>query len=153
MFGKTTAALSLPKTRTVRGYEIKRLPIGGYLQAIEALQDLPGDLLTACFPGQDLGAVLGQLKTVNETQLQSVIGSALLAAPKYVIRFVARLIDIGEERLLNDADIGLDGLLEILNAWTEVNRLEDFLPAVRNLISRIRTATGSAPKPSTGSKG
>ena len=49
---------SLPGGRRVRGYTISRLPFGAYLQALEKLQSLPGDLLKACFPGKAADEIL-----------------------------------------------------------------------------------------------
>ena len=103
------------------------------MQAIEALQDLSGDLLAACFPGQSLGEVLAQLKRVDETMLQSVIGNVLLAAPAHLMRFAAKLTGIDEETLMSDPNIGLDGLMEILNAWAEVNRIGDFAQVLKGM--------------------
>lgn len=79
------------------------------------------------------------------------LGNALLAAPKHIIRVVAELTGTPEEKLLNDESIGLDGLVEIMTAWVEVNRLEDFMPAVRRLVEKVRTALGSSPQPNIGS--
>ena len=52
---------SLPGGRRVRGYTISRLPFGAYLQALEKLQSLPGDLIRACFPGKDADEILTAL--------------------------------------------------------------------------------------------
>jgi hypothetical protein len=38
---KSSAALSVKMSETVRGYEVKRLPLGEYLRAMEALRDMP----------------------------------------------------------------------------------------------------------------
>ena len=148
---KNTAALSLPKTKTVRGCEIKRLPLGGYLQAVELLRGAAGDLLEACFPGRSLDQVLAGFRSVDTATVAAMLGDALAAAPKHVIHVAAELTGIDEQRLLEDPDIGLDGLVEILTAWVEVNRLGDFPVAVRALIAKVRTAPGNSLPPNTGS--
>lgn len=153
MATKNTASLSLPKAKQVRGYEVKRLALGGYLSAIQLLQDLPGDLLSACFPGESLGVILERFKKVDEALLQTILGNAMLTAPKHILRVAAELTGIEEEKLLEDPEIGLDGLMEILTAWVEVNRLGDFIPAIRKLVEKVRMATGSSPLQHTGSKG
>ena len=38
---KSSAALSVRLSETVRGYEVKRLPLGEYLQELEALRGMP----------------------------------------------------------------------------------------------------------------
>lgn len=153
MTTKNTAAISLPKGRTVRGYRIQRLALGGYLSAIQLLQDLPGELMELCFPGETLDAILEHCKKADTALVQRVLGRLLTDAPQHVIRAAAELTGTPEERLLNDPEIGLDGLVELLSAWVEVNRLGDFIPAVRRLIRQVRTASGSSPRPSSGSKG
>jgi hypothetical protein len=45
MFNRNTTALSLPKSEKVRGYEIKRLALGGYLNALDLLQAFPTSLI------------------------------------------------------------------------------------------------------------
>jgi len=151
MLTKNTAALSLPQNRTVRGYEVKRLALGGYLRAIDLLQGFPTDLMEACFPGDGLKEILEKLKRLDAALLESVLGGALLTASEMVIRLAAELTGIDEQALRGDPDVGLDGLVEILTAWAEVNSIADFMPAVRRLIGKMRAAVGSSPKPNTGS--
>lgn len=139
-----TAKLSLPKSVKVRGYTIHRLPNGKFLAALEALKDVPGELLSACFPGLTPGQILGELKEINGSTLQGILGNLMIAAPKQVIRLVAQLTEIDESALLEDPNLGPDGLLEIMTLWVEVNNLENFIPAVRSLIKKLRTATGSS---------
>ena len=56
---------------------------------------------------------------------------------------LAALTGIPEEQLLNDPGIGLDGLMEILNAWLEVNNIENFISAARES-DRERSKTQAA---------
>ena len=42
-----SAALSLRQSETVRGYEIRRLPLGEYLRALHARRPAPRTLLAA----------------------------------------------------------------------------------------------------------
>jgi len=148
---ENTAALSLPKTRTVRGCTIRRLALGGYLQAIGTLQGFPSELLAACFPGEDLYGILDKLKRFDAGLLQTILAGALAAVPGHLVRLAAGLTGIEEEKLLNDPGIGPVGLAEILTAWVEVNGLDGFMPAVRGLAKGMRTAPGSSRKPGTGS--
>lgn len=143
MTEKRTAAVSLPKSVRVRGCEIKRLALGGYLLAVEALQELPGELMSACFPSMDAGQILTAMKDIDAAALSGMVGNAMLAAPKHILRLTAQLTGIDERKLLEDPNIGLDGLVELLAAWVEVNNLGDFLPAVRKLIAKFRTAVGA----------
>ena len=115
---KNTASLSLPRSTMVRGYEIKRLALGGYLRAVELLQEFPTDLMEACFPGDGLKEILEKLKRFDAALLESVMGGALAAAPALVIKITAELTGIEEQALLGNPDVGLDGLVEILS-WQQ----------------------------------
>jgi hypothetical protein len=128
IFGK-----SLRTTVTVRGYKLERLPLGGYLNAIERLQELPGGLLQACFPGAKLDDIFDKLKNLDEKTLTELVGNAMTAAPQYAIKALAELTGIPEEKLLRDQQIGLDGLAEIVEAFWKLNGLENFMAAIRRM--------------------
>ncbi len=151
MAAKNTVKLSLPAAQTVRGYEIKRMPLGPMLDAIETLRELPGDLLKICFPGQDAGQILKQLKSFDSDMLITAFGNALTIAPKHTIKVFAELCGVPEEAFIKDANIGADGLLEMVTAWIEVNGIENFIKAVRPLVEKIRAAAGSFRQQNSGS--
>jgi hypothetical protein len=137
----------------VRGYSIRKLPLGKFFAAVEHLKSVPGDLLSVCFPGQTPGAILGELKEFDEAALQRALGNLLIAAPRQIIRVAAALIEADEAALLEDPDLGLDGLAELLDAWIEVNDIANFLRAARGLIGKTRRAARISPTPNTGSSG
>lgn len=155
MFGKKTDTLkmSLPQTRTVRGYEIKRLPLGEQLQAVDELQELPGELLKACFPGMNAGQILAELKGFNADMLVQMLGSAITAGPKQIIKAFSRMAGIPEEKLLQDPNIGLDGIMELIQAWLEVAGIENFIRAGQAVTAKVKAAAGSFLRQKTGSKG
>ncbi len=151
MSEKSTANLSLPQSKNVRGYEIKRLPLGKMIKAAEMLQDIPGGLMQACFPGAGAGEILTRLKSIDKDLLLDVVAKAAVAAPSYIVRVVSQLTEIEERALLEDEQVGMDGLAEIAQAWVEVNNIEGFTGAVRGLREMIRTALGSSRQQSLGS--
>jgi len=84
MFGKDKAKLSLPESRTVCGYEIKKMPIGAYLRAAERLGSLPEGLISACFPGKSPAEVLDSLTQIAKDGLANIIG-AFIKGPSLII--------------------------------------------------------------------
>ena len=122
---------SLPGGKVVRGHLIPRLPLGEYLAALQALQNLPADLLSACFPGKSLTEVLQALKTLDEQALVQLVANLAGSGAPYVLGLVARFSGIPEKELREDPAIGLDGLVEILQAIFEVNGWGNVLAAVR----------------------
>lgn len=148
-----TVQMSVAQSRKVRGYEIKRMPLGAYLTAMETLKDLPGELLSICFPGLAPAEVLTQLAQLDATTLQSVVSRVIVSAPQHIIRAVSLMTDIPEERLLEDPKVGLDGLIEIVDAWIEVNGLANFMSAARTVVAKVRVAIANYSQPLTGSNG
>jgi|GEM_PF-2061909 len=118
---KDNAALSFGKSKTVCGYEIKKMPLGPYLRAVERLNGLPGDFLGQCFPGKDAQAIVDDVKRLDDSMLMEIAQAAFVAVPKYAVGVVSELTGINEDALMNDPNIGLIGLLDIVQAFIEVN--------------------------------
>ena len=139
--------LSLSRSVTVRGYEIKRAALGAYLQALKQLQSFPKDVTAALFPGQNADQVLETLKHISSDTLLALVARALTVVPDRALALVAKLTGIPLNRLNNDANIGLDGLMEIVTAWMELNGIENFMRAARQLINKAKASaagTGSS---------
>lgn len=124
---------SLPGGRRVRGYTISRLPFGAYLQALEKLQSLPGDLLKACFPGKAADEILTALKNLDEGALVQLIAGAAGAGAPYLLELISDFSGIPQDELRDDPAIGLDGLTEIVQAVWEINGLKNVLAAAKAL--------------------
>ena len=134
---------SLPGGRLVRGYEIRKLPFGAYLEALEKLQNLPGDLLSACFPGKSLDDILTDLKALDEGALLRLITGMASAGGPYLLGLVSHFSGVPVEELRDNPEIGLDGLVEIVKAVWEVNALGNVVAAVRKALPGKATNTGS----------
>ena len=63
---------------------------------------------------------------------------ALTVLPDEAVRVFAELAGLDEKALRDDPGVGLDGLLEMIEAWLEVNNLENFIRAARALWQRAR---------------
>lgn len=138
---KNSVDLSLPKARKVRGYEIGRMPIGQFLNAARRLNDLPADLLRALFP--DAADAVKALTALDRNGLMELCMRALTVLPQQAVTLFAELSGLDEQALLTDPAVGLDGLLEMIEAWTEVNGLENFITRARTLLRRARAETAS----------
>lgn len=145
MLKRNTAQLSLSASKTVRGYEITRAPLGRFLEALELLSDFPEELAQSLLDGGDMRALLKALKNCDEKLLWRLVGRALRVAPTQLIELLATLSQIDAERLRNDPAIGLDGLVEIVAAWLELNDFSGFFHNVSELAAEWRslTKTGS----------
>ncbi|MEG2531356.1 MAG: hypothetical protein RSA59_05910 [Raoultibacter sp.] len=131
--------LSLPAQIRVRGYEIKRMPIGRFLAALQLLQDIPDVLMQAIFPDGDMEKALAQLKQLNGIEmLKTLFLRVIVALPEQVLPIVAQLLDVPTEDILDDPAIGLDGIAEMIGAWAEVNGIENFMKAANALKAKFR---------------
>lgn len=137
---------SIPKARKVRGYTIDRMPIGRFLQATQTLQDLPTDVLKRLFPEADGVDLLRELAGMTRESFQALVMRAVAVLPAYAVRLFAELSGIGEDKLLTDPHVGLDGLAEMAMAWVDVNGIENFTRAAGALADKVRRIR-------TGSKG
>ena len=136
---------SIPKEKTVRGYTIKRMPLGQFLKATQLLQDLPTTIMQALFPDADASEVLNQLKDITRETLIALFVRALSTLPEHVLSLFAELSGIPSDQLNDDPNIGLDGLIELADAWVEVNGIENFIKAAGALVGKVRkmmTASG-----------
>jgi len=138
---KDKSGVSLPAVKEVCGYEIRKMPIAPYLAAIEKLTSLPEDFMAACFPGKSPSEILDSLTAITADSLAELITGACVAAPKYVIALVSELTGIDGDELMNNPKIGPDGLIEIISAFIEVNRLGECVSGVRALKARLTGLT------------
>lgn len=127
---------SLPKTKAVHGIEIKKLPLGAYLDAIDSIKNLPEMLLSKSFPGLTADEVLEKFKEMDQDMLIEVAGNLLVAVPEQAIRFIAALIGVEYERLREDPDIGLNGIKDIIVEFWKLNDMQSFFNDVRKAISQ-----------------
>lgn len=143
-----SAALSLRQSETVRGYEIRRLPLGEYLRALDAMRNAPKALFAACFPGEDAAQVLTRLSHIDADGLGELLLRAMTVVPGEAVRLVGVLTGVPEERLLGDPQIGLDGMAQMLEAFWRINGLGNFTQAARRAAAAVRAGIGR-----TGSSG
>ena len=128
---------SLGKRRTACGYEIRQMPLGAYLRALESIKDLPEDFMRAVFGDITPREALELLTNFDEAAILTTIRAALTTAPRYVLRFLAEISGVSEDILETDEEIGLDGLMEIIMAVIEVNDLKNFFRRVKQIASAL----------------
>ena len=142
---KSSAALSVKCSETVRGYEVKRLPLGEYLRVMEMLREAPETVMRVCFPEMDMVQMLGKHSTIDAEGLSEMILRAMDVVPDEAIRLLSLLTGVPADALYADPAIGLDGAGELLEAFWRLNGMENFTRAVRRLAAKakdIRKKTG-----------
>lgn len=127
---------SIPKTKNICGIDIKKLPLGAYLNAIDSIKNLPELLLHKSFPGLTPDEVLTKFKKMDLDMLIEVAGNLLVAVPEQVLIFISALIGVEYERLRDDPDIGLNGIKDIIKEFWKINDMQSFFSDVRRAISQ-----------------
>ena len=135
--------LSMPQSRTVRGYEIRRLPLGAFLQALKLVEEFPPRMMETVFPDMTLPEILLAMSKNGTDMLWQTIVRAIMTVPEQTLKLVARLTQIPVKELNDDVNLGLDGLAEIADAWYEVNRIENFFVSALGLYHKVRAQKGS----------
>lgn len=148
MTGKSSAALSVKCSETVRGYEVKRLPLGEYLRVMEALREAPTTVMRVCFPQMDMAQMLDRLKQIDAQGLTQLMLQAMDVVPDEAIKLISLISGIPADALYADPAIGLDGVAEILAAAWRLNGIENFTRAARQMAAKLRELGQK-----TGSKG
>ncbi len=123
------------------------MPIGAYLRAMDLISNLPGDVLSHAFPGMGFKETLKQLQAFDEQAFKALFAGVFKKAPEYILSVVAELTGIPEQELFENEEIGLDGLIEIIDGFRKVNRLGECMKAGAELLKSLK------PLQSTGFKG
>ncbi len=121
---------SIPKKSTIHGIEIKKLPLGAYLDAIESVKNIPEILLNQTFPGMSSEQIFAKLKKMDEKALSDILGNLVVQIPDQAIRFLSNLIGVPYETLRDDPEIGLNGIKDIIKEFWRVNDMSDFFQDV-----------------------
>ena len=137
---RDAVTLSLPREKTIRGYTIRRMPIGQFLTALQTLRELPGEMLDLLLPGLTPQTMLSRFKALTAQEIKEMAVRLLTVLPGYGTRLLACLMGIEEGDLLNDELIGLDGLMEMLEGWMELNGIENFIQAAGALQEKVRSS-------------
>jgi hypothetical protein len=138
---------SLPKSKNVHGIEIKKLPLGAYLDAIDSIKNIPQILLEKSFPGLTPDEVLEKFKKLDQDSLIEAAGNILVTVPEQALRFISALIGVEYERLRDDPEIGLNGVKDIVVEFWKINDMQSFFSDVwrawqnSSLMKRMNTGS------------
>lgn len=136
---KNSTKLSTMTGKNVRGYEVRRLPLGEYLRVLDAIREMPETITQACFPEMDAAQVLTQLKKIDKNTLTALILRMMGVVPAHAVKLLSMLTGVPEDALLNDPGIGLDGAAEMLEAFWALNGIENFIQAAERMAAQVKT--------------
>lgn len=140
--------MSIPKSYTLHGVTITKLPIAKYIAVLREINDLPSLLLGELFPeGSNLNDSFERLQNLDRSTTLALIGRLLKVVPEEFCKILSQLLDIPEERLLDvncENPLSLSELAEIIEAFWKVNDMSDFLMTVQSLTKKATPARSKA---------
>ena len=138
--------ISAPKDRTIYGVRVRKLPIGKYIRLLHAAEELPQLLIGKAFPGQNIGEIMRYLKNLNKDNFVDLITRLLAVVPEELMKLLSELLDIPQERLLEDVPEALSPkeLIEIISAFWELNDMSNFFVIARRLAGQVKAASSGS---------
>lgn len=131
----TNEALSLKEEIEINGVIVKKMPCGKYFEALQELKNLPADFIKEVSSDTEF-----KLSDVFDLEnLINLISQLMIIAPKFLFRFLSKLLDTNEKILKEK--LTPNELLEVCIKFWEVNDLENFFnhmkPVTKKLIDLI----------------
>ena len=134
---KTSEKLSLPKTKTIHGVEIRKMPCGKYFEALQTLKDLPEDFLKELSDNEQ-EFKLSEMFTMEN--IMTLVTRLLIILPDFTFKFLSKLMDVDEETMKNE--LTPKELLDVVKAFWELNELESFFDQMKSIVDKISTLIG-----------
>lgn len=133
--------ITAPKEYTLHGVKIHKLPIVKYVQVMEAAENLPALLLGEAFPDVDNFAdLVVNITKMDRSTMLVILARLFKVVPVQLCDLLSQLLDIPRERLLEPKcsnPLSLTELLEIINAFIDINDLASFFTNVRSLKTKL----------------
>lgn len=134
---KSNEEKSLPKSKTIHGVEIKKMPCGKYFEALQTLKNLPEDFIKELSDdGQDFK--LSGMFTVEN--IMNLVTKLLIILPDFTFRFLSTLMNVDEDVLRNE--LTPKELLDIVQEFWKINELESFFDQMKPMLKGITTLIG-----------
>jgi hypothetical protein len=127
--------MSLPKSKTVHGVEIKKVPVGKYLSAMRELEELPGRIINSLFPGKSLDEILASFSGATDDTVINLAITLLRVAPEHAIEALAVILSLDAEVIKNN--LTPKELSDVVKAFWELNDMTDFFADVSGLLKKM----------------
>ena len=128
-------SLSLGNSKTMYGIKIRKLPLGKYLELIKKVNILGKDLLEKGFNNKSIEEILDDIINLNKIELIKLMESAFNTAPELVMGFLADILEVDKEKLMDNEEIGLYELIEIVEEFIKINNLGKLIQNLKKWIN------------------
>lgn len=134
---KSNETKSLPKTKTIHGVEIKKMPCGKYFEALQTLKNLPEDFMKELSDNrQDFK--LSEMFTMEN--IMNLIAKLFIILPDFTFTFLSKLMGIDEDKMRNE--LTPKQLIDIVKEFWKMNELESFFDQMKPIMKGIATLIG-----------
>lgn len=134
---KSNETKSLPKTKTIHGVEIKKMPCGKYFEALQTLKNLPEDFIKELSDNrQDFK--LSEMFTMEN--IMNLIAKLFIILPDFTFTFLSKLMGIDEDKMRNE--LTPKQLIDIVKEFWKMNELESFFDQMKPIMKGIATLIG-----------
>lgn len=134
---KSNESKSLPKTKTIHGVEIRKMPCGKYFEALQTLKNLPEDFMKELLKDKK-DFKLSEMFTMEN--ISELIVKLIIMLPDFTFNFLSILTDIDREKIENE--LTPKELVDVVKVYWEINELESFFDQMKSIMSKITTLIG-----------
>lgn len=133
--------MSVKRQKIVHGVKVRKLPLGAFLSFNQNLSDLAVELLDMDVNGKNIFQIL-LAKDNNKDDFKGFLSALFSKSPLLVARFMADILEIEEEKLLSNEEIGINEFWDIIETFIEMNELGKLVPKIKSLLDKLKTRTG-----------
>lgn len=134
---KSNETKSLPKTKTIHGVEIRKMPCGKYFEALQTLKDLPEDFIKELSDnGQDFK--LSEMFTMEN--IMNLVMKLIIILPNFTFDFLSKLMEV--DRAILENRLTPKELLDVIQEFWKMNELESFFDLMKPIMNKITTLIG-----------
>lgn len=128
---KTSENLSLSKTKTMHGVEVRKMPCGKYFEALQTLKDLPEDFIKELSFEGDFK--LSEMFTMEN--IMNLVMKLLIILPNFTFEFLSKLMGVDRDILENQ--LTPKQVLDIIQEFWKMNELESFFDQMKPIMKKI----------------
>lgn len=126
-----TLQVSRPKRQVLHGIEIKKQPVGRYLDMMERSGAILFELLDAAFPGRKPAEVLELLTQIDAEQLRELFVRLAGLLPRKLVAILREIVGAKDNPCWDE--LTLSEMMAVCKAFWDLNDLTGFFETARSL--------------------
>lgn len=136
--------MTLNEPESIHGIEVKKVPIGQYVNAMRKMDGLPATLIKDVFPDKSVDVIFAELSNINTDSAVALVTKVLTVVPEHLITVLCDVFGLDYDMVMKE--LTPNELYDIIEAFWRLNDMTDFFSRAMGLIKKM------LPKLNTGSK-